>query len=67
MAGPRVGPRRICDIYDFFAPHINVLTYFIGNDNMLRKFGEEWALSFACGEKTHKSQTCCVTGGEEIS
>jgi len=38
----------------------------IGNDNMLRKFGEEWALSFDCGEKTHKSQTCCVTGGEEI-
>jgi len=23
------GPRRICDIYDFFAPHINVLTYLI--------------------------------------
>ena len=25
----RVGPRRICDIYDFFAPHINVLTYLL--------------------------------------
>jgi len=24
-----VGPRRICDIYDFFAPHINVLTYLL--------------------------------------
>jgi len=23
------GPRRICDIYDFFVPHINVLTYLI--------------------------------------
>ena len=23
------GPRRICDIYDFFAPHINVLTYLL--------------------------------------
>ena len=22
-------PRRICDIYDFFAPHINVLTYLL--------------------------------------
>ena len=21
--------RRICDIYDFFAPHINVLTYLL--------------------------------------
>ena len=26
---PRAGPRRICDIYDFFAPHINVLTYLL--------------------------------------
>ena len=25
----RVGPRHICDIYDFFAPHINVFTYFL--------------------------------------
>jgi len=25
----RVRPRRICDIYDFFAPHINVLTYLL--------------------------------------
>ena len=25
----RVGLRRICDIYDFFAPHINVLTYLL--------------------------------------
>ena len=25
----RAGPRRICDIYDFFAPHINVLTYLL--------------------------------------
>jgi len=24
-----VRPRRICDIYDFFAPHINVLTYLL--------------------------------------
>jgi len=24
-----VGPRRICDIYDFFAPRINVLTYLL--------------------------------------
>jgi len=24
-----VGPWRICDIYDFFAPHINVLTYLL--------------------------------------
>ena len=22
-------PRRICDIYDFFVPHINVLTYLL--------------------------------------
>ena len=22
-------PRRICDIYDLFAPHINVLTYYL--------------------------------------
>jgi len=26
LGGP---PRRICDIYDFFAPHINVLTYLL--------------------------------------
>jgi len=25
----RAGPRRICDIYDFFAQHINVLTYLL--------------------------------------
>jgi len=25
----RVRPRRICDIYDFFAPHINALTYLL--------------------------------------
>ena len=25
----RAGPRRICDLYDFFAPHINVLTYLL--------------------------------------
>jgi len=24
--------RRICDIYDFFAPHINVLTYLLTYD-----------------------------------
>ena len=24
-----MGPRRICDIYDFFVPHINVLTYLL--------------------------------------
>jgi len=24
-----VGPRRICDIYDFFAPHINVFIYLL--------------------------------------
>jgi len=24
-----VGPRRICDIYDFFAPRINALTYLL--------------------------------------
>jgi len=25
----RLRPRRICDIYDLFAPHINVLTYLL--------------------------------------
>jgi len=45
-----VRPRHICDIYDFFAPHINVLTYYLCYVTVcqfLTKFAEwKWILYF---------------------